>query len=66
MKIVEVGNEFYREGHENPKHMYTVRVAGHSYEVVASSRRGAEMQAELRHEREMGYLPGRGPRAEQG
>jgi hypothetical protein len=64
MKIVEVGNTYYRRGHENTKRVYTVRVDGHSYEVVASSQRGAELQAERRHEQEMGYLPGRGPRAD--
>ncbi len=64
MKIVEVKNEFYREGHENAKRVYTVMVGGRSYDIVASSQRGAELQAELRHEQEMGYMPGRGPRAE--
>lgn len=63
MKIVEVGTEYFRRGEENAKRVYTVRVGGRGYEVVASSWRGAEQQAELRHEQEMGYLPGRGPRA---
>ena len=62
MTIVEVGNEYFRRGEENAKNVYSVQVGGRTYEIVASSRRGAELVAEQRHEREMGYLPGRGPR----
>lgn len=64
MKIVEVGNEYFRRGQENAKTVYVVRVGDQSYDVVASSEDGAKNAAEERYEREVNCIPGRGPRAE--
>lgn len=57
MKIIEVKSAtesaYFRSGSENAKRVYVVRVGGKEYEVIASSRRGAEMQAELAAERDL-------------
>lgn len=57
MKIVEVKSAtestYYRRGEENAKRVYVVRLDGREYKVIASSRRGAEMQAELAAERDL-------------
>lgn len=64
MKIIEVGNKYYRRGHENALNHYTVSVGGCEYEVVASSEQSAKGQAEARYEDEYNCLPGRGARAD--
>ena len=57
MKIVEVDSAtestYYRRGSENAKRVYVVRVGRVEYEVIASSWRGAQMQAELASERDL-------------
>lgn len=64
MKIIEVGSEYFRRGHENAKRVYVVRVGGVSYDVVAASQEGAKASAEARYAEEFSCMPGRGPRAE--
>jgi hypothetical protein len=50
MRIIEVGNTYYRQGSENALRTYQVKVGGTWYAVEAASQRGAELQAEKRHE----------------